>query len=325
MLYKSLGKSDLNISSLGFGAWQAGGGDWTFALGPQDDRDSIAAIHRAVELGINWIDTAPLYGLGHSEEVVAKALDGLADRPYIFTKCGMPWDENGRIFHSLRRESIKRECESSLRRLRVETIDLYQIHWNKPAEEVEEALETLVELRDEGKIRHVGVSNFNLDELDGARRIADPISLQPPYSLIDREVEGEILPFCAAHEIGVIVYSPMASGLLSGKMTRERIASFPADDLRSSRPEFQEPELSRHLELAERLKVVGEKYGVSAAEVAVAWTLDNPAVTGAIVGLRRVDQVDGIIKASELALAADDFNYLTMDERSVTRASESLA
>ncbi|MFL6373249.1 MAG: aldo/keto reductase, partial [Pyrinomonadaceae bacterium] len=285
MKYATLGKSGYEISRIGFGAWQAGGGGWAFAVGPQDDRDSTAAIHRALDSGINWIDTAPLYGLGHSEEIVADAVEGMAERPYIFTKCGMPWDETGRVYHDITSGSIKRECEASLRRLRVETIDLYQIHWNKPAEQVEDALETLVTLRDEGKIRHIGVSNFNLDEMGLAKRIADPVCLQPPYSLIDREVEDEVLPFCGANSIGVIVYSPMGSGLLSGKMTRERIASLPDDDLRRHKSEFQEPQLTANLALVERLRSVSKKHDCSVAEAAVAWTLQNPNVTGAIVGL----------------------------------------
>ena len=299
------------ISRLGFGAWAAGGGGWAFALGPQDDIETIDAIRRAVDLGINWIDTAPLYGLGHSEELVAKALDGISERPYIFTKCGMPWDESGRIFHSLKRDSIRRECEDSLRRLKIDVIDLYQIHWNKPAEEVEEALQTVAELREEGKIRYVGVSNFNVDELKLAQKIAQPISLQPPYSLIDRHIEAGIIPFCEENDIGVIVYSPMASGLLSGKMTRERIADLPGDDLRRSKPEFQEPQLTHNLELVERLRSIGERYGRSTAETAVAWTLAHPAVDGAIVGLRRAEQVDGIVGAADIELAEDDLAFLT--------------
>src|SRR5687767_8781350 len=224
---RRLGDSDIEISRIGFGAWASGGGGWAFSLGPQDDAESIAAIRRAVERGVNWIDTAPLYGLGHSEEIVAKALEGLADRPYVFTKCGMPWGDDGRIIHSLRRESIRRECEASLRRLRVETIDLYQIHWNKPPEEVEEGFAAVAELQREGKVRHIGVSNFTVEEMRAARRIAPFVSLQPPYSLIDRHIESEILPYCAENRIGAIVYSPMKSGLLSGKMTRDRIASPP--------------------------------------------------------------------------------------------------
>jgi aryl-alcohol dehydrogenase-like predicted oxidoreductase len=310
MELRRLGSSDMHISPIGFGAWASGGGGWAFALGPQDDEESIAAIRRAVELGINWIDTAPLYGLGHSEEIVARALEGLPDKPYVFTKCGMPWDETGRVVHNLKRDSIRRECEDSLRRLRTDVIDLYQIHWNKPAEDVEEALETVAELQREGKICYVGVSNFTVPELELARRVAQPVSDQPPYSLLDREAETAVLPFCGRHGIGVIVYSPMKSGLLSGKMTRERVAAFAEDDLRRSNQEFQEPELSRNLALAERLREVGERHGASAAEVAVAWTLHNPNVTGAIVGMRRPEHVDGIVGAADIKLTADDLNAI---------------
>ena len=303
---KRLGDSDIEISRIGFGAWASGGGGWAFSLGPQDDAESIAAIRRAVERGVNWIDTAPLYGLGHSEEVVAEALEGISDRPYVFTKCGMPWDDSGRIIHSLRRDSIRRECEASLRRLRVETIDLYQIHWNKPPEEVEEGYAAVAELQKEGKVRHIGVSNFTVEEMRSARRVAPFLTLQPPYSLIDRHIEPEILPYCAENGVGVIVYSPMKSGLLSGKMTRERIASFAEDDLRRRDPEFQEPKLSRNLRLAGKLEEVGRRHGRSAGETAVAWTLANPHISGAIVGLRRPDQVDGMLGAADLRLSPED-------------------
>jgi aryl-alcohol dehydrogenase-like predicted oxidoreductase len=311
MQYRQLGRSELQISRLGFGAWAAGGGGWAFALGPQDDRESIAAMRRAIDLGINWIDTAPLYGLGHSEEIVAKALEGVQDKPYVFTKCGMPWDRSGRIVHSLKRDSIRRECDESLRRLKTDIIDLYQIHWNKPAEDVREALETVAELREEGKVRHVGVSNFNVQELQLAEQILDPISLQPPYSLIDRDIENDILPYCERNDIGVIVYSPMASGLLTGKMSRQRIDALPEDDLRRSKPAFQEPALSRNLAIAERLRFIAVRHGVSIPEVAIAWTLRRRAVTGTIVGLRRKDQVDGVIRASDVALTNEDLAILT--------------
>jgi len=306
MEYKQLGKSPLEVSRIGFGAWAAGGGGWAFGLGPQDDAESISAIRRAIDLGINWIDTAPLYGLGHSEQIVARALDGLSDKPYVFTKCGMPWDAVGKITHNLRSESIRTECESSLRRLRTECIDLYQIHWNKPAEQVDEALRTLDDLHREGKIAHVGVSNFTRVELERAISLTSLVSVQPPYSLLDREIEAEILPFCTQNSLGVIVYSPMKSGLLSGNMTAATIPELPDDDLRKTKPEFQEPQLSSNLALTARLRQVGGRYGRSAAETAVAWTLNNPAVTGTIVGLRRPQHVDGIIGAVEYRLSAAD-------------------
>lgn len=314
MQRKRLGDSDLEISPIGFGAWAAGGGGWAFGLGPQDDAESIAAIHRALELGINWIDTAPLYGLGHSEQVVARAIKDVACKPYVFTKCGMPWEKGGRIIHSLKRSSIRSECEQSLRRLGVEVIDLYQIHWNKPAEDVREALETLDELRAEGKIRHVGISNFTRPEIELARQITSPVSLQPPYSLIDREIENDILPFCQKNNIGVIVYSPMESGLLSGTMTRERIDGLPPDDLRKKKPEFQEPLLTRNLQLVERMKRVAIRHDRSVAEIAVAWTLHNPAVTGAIVGMRRPSQAENIVGAAEIQLDDQDVADLTPDQ-----------
>jgi aryl-alcohol dehydrogenase-like predicted oxidoreductase len=312
MQYRKLGHSDLEISRIGFGAWAAGGGGWAFALGPQDDAETIAAINRALDCGINWIDTAPLYGLGHSEEVVERAVRGRSERPLIFTKCGMPWDENGRIIHSLRRDSIRRECEASLRRLRVDAIDLYQIHWNKPPEEIQEGLEAVAELKREGKVRNIGISNFDVDEIELAERIAPPVSLQPPYSLLDRAIEDSVLPYCRSRGIGVIVYSPMKSGLLSGRMTRERIAAFTTDDLRRQKPEFQEPQLSHGLALAERLRRIGDRLGCSAASAAVAWTLRNEAVDGAIVGMRSPDQVDGIVGAADLRIPDEDLESLDM-------------
>lgn len=313
MQYHRLGKSDLSISKIGFGAWAAGGGGWVFALGPQDDSQSIAAIKHAVDSGINWIDTAPLYGLGRSEEIVERAIRGMSDPPYIFTKCGMPWDAQGRITHSLNPESIRAECEGSLSRLGVDAIDLYQIHWNKPSPEVPDALETLARLRDEGKIRYAGVSNFSLPELELAEKILSPVSFQPPYSIIDRDAERDEIPFCGRNKIGVIVYSPMQSGLLSGRMTRERIAAMPADDLRREKEEFCEPKLSRNLQVVELLKAIGRARDASAAEIAVAWALANVNVTGAIVGLRTPQNVDDIIGAASIRLRDDEL--LRIDEK----------
>jgi aryl-alcohol dehydrogenase-like predicted oxidoreductase len=304
---KKLGNSDLMITPIGFGAWAAGG-PWQFGWGEQDDRDSIAAIHRALELGINWIDTAPSYGLGHSEEVVGKALRAWrGERPYVFTKCGMVWNDKGEVGYSLRAESVRRECEASLRRLGVEAIDLYQIHW--PADdlpETEEGWATMAELQREGKVRWIGGSNFTLEELQKTRAIAQVTSLQPPYSLIRREAEKDILPFCEREEIGVIVYSPMGSGLLTGAMTRERLVNLPEDDWRKRNPNFNEPKLTEHLVLVERLRKVGACHGKSAGEVAIAWTLHNPAVTGAIVGARNPKQVGGIIGAADFRLTQDE-------------------
>ena len=303
---KRLGKSDMLITRIGFGSWAVGGGGWVFGWGEQDDSQSIAAIRRALELGMNWIDTAAVYGLGHSEEIVSKALEGVSERPYIFTKCSLVWDSEGTITHSLKRDSIRKEVEDSLRRLRVEAIDLYQIHWPDPDAEIEEGWTTLAELKQEGKVRYIGVSNFDVAQMKRAQAIAPIDSLQPPYSLIHPEVEDEILPYCEANDIGVIVYSPMMSGLLSGRMTRARIANFPADDWRSKSQDFQEPRLTRNLQLAELLRNIGSRHGRSAGEVAIAWTLRLPAVTGAIVGGRGPEQVEGIIGAGTFRLSAEE-------------------
>jgi aryl-alcohol dehydrogenase-like predicted oxidoreductase len=300
---KQLGDSDLYITPIGFGAWAIGGGDWEFAWGPQDDVESVAAIRQALDAGVNWIDTAAVYGLGHSEEVVARALEGMNNRPYVFTKCSMVWDEHRQISRSLRADSIRRECEASLRRLRVETIDLYQVHWPDPDPDIEEGWATLAALKKEGKVRHIGVSNFDVAQMKRAQAIAPITSLQPRYSLIHREVEAEVLPFAARENIGVIVYSPMASGLLTGAMTAERIARLPGDDWRKRHPDFQKPLLSRNLRLVRLLQAIGRLHGRTPAEVAVAWVLQNPAVTGAIVGARRPGQVRGVAGAAEFRLS----------------------
>ena len=289
MQSKQLGNSDLHITPVGYGAWAVGGSGWRFGWGAQDDDDSIAAIHRALELGVNWIDTAAVYGLGHSEEVVGKALKTWrGPKPYVFTKCGRIGDDKGNLWGDLSAASIRREAENSLRRLGVEVIDLYQMHWppNPDSSQLEEGWSTLAELQRQGKVRWIGVSNFNVSQLRRAQTIAPITSLQPPYSLIRREVGEEILPFCQREGIGVIVYSPMASGMLTGAMTRERAAALPKDDWRRAHPDFNEPNLSRNLALVEKLRAVGQRYGRSPGEVAIAWTLHNPAVTGAIVGAR---------------------------------------
>ena len=300
---KQLGRSDLRITSVGFGSW-AVGGPWQFGWSAQNDDDSIAAIHRALELGINWIDTAAIYGLGHSEEVVAKALAGCPGaRPYVFTKCGMIWDKDGKVDYSLKADSIRRECESSLRRLQVDVIDLYQIHWPADdAAETDEGWTELAKLQQEGKVRWIGASNFSAEELRRAQAIAPVTSLQPPYSLIKRDIEAEVLPMCQRENIGVIVYSPMASGLLTGAMTRERAAKLPDDDWRKKNAEFQEPKLAQNLQLVERLRAVGQRHGYTPGQVAIAWTLRQPAVTGAIVGARNAKQVGDIMAAIDFRL-----------------------
>jgi aryl-alcohol dehydrogenase-like predicted oxidoreductase len=302
-----LGQTGLEISRVGFGAWALGGSNYDWGWGTQDDEQSIAAIHHALDLGINWIDTAAQYGFGHSEEVVGRAVASYSgERPFVFTKGGQPEGPDRTTLQSLKRDSLRREVEGSLSRLGTEAIDLYQIHWPIPDEEIEEGWSALVEFRDEGLVRHIGVSNFDVEQLRRAQAIAPVETLQPPYSLIDRHVEAEILPFCEREGIGVIVYSPMGSGMLTGAMTRERIANLPDDDWRKRSPGFQEPELSRRLELVERLKRIAERHGVSPGAVAVAWTLRNPAVDGAIAGFRRPDQVDPILPAAELELSDED-------------------
>ncbi|MGH9768249.1 MAG: aldo/keto reductase [Blastocatellia bacterium] len=310
MQTRQLGNSDLYITPLGVGAWAMGGAGWLFSWSHQDDDASIAAIHAALDAGMNWIDTAAVYGLGHSEEIVAEALAGRANRPYVFTKAARIWDENRQIGKSLKADSIRRECEASLRRLKVDVIDLYQIHWPEPDEDVEEGWETVARLKEEGKVRWGGVSNFNLDQLKRARAIAPITSLQPPYSLIRREVEEGVLPYCAEHNIGVIAYSPMGSGMLAGTMTRERVANLPEDDWRRRSPQFQEPLLTRNLKLADKIKEIAARHGRNAGEAAIAWTLRTPVVTGAIVGVRNAHQVAGIIGAMEFRLSEDEINEI---------------
>lgn len=307
---RQLGNSDLHITPMGFGAWAIGGSGWEYAWGPQDDNDSIAAIHRALDLGINWIDTAPVYGLGHSEEVVARALKGISQKPYIFTKCELVWNAQGTITGSLKRASLQREVEASLRRLQVETIDLYQIHWPDPDEEIEEGWSTLADLQKAGKVRWISVSNFDVAQMQRAIRIAPITSLQPPYSLLAPDVENEILPFCLQHNIGVIVYSPMYSGLLTGAWSAERVSSLPEDDWRKRDEEFQPPRLARNLKLAGLLAEIGARHGRTAGEAAIAWTLHHPAVTGAIVGARRPTQLDGIIGALDFRLSQPEVDEI---------------
>jgi aryl-alcohol dehydrogenase-like predicted oxidoreductase len=310
MQTRQLGNSDLQITPIGIGAWAIGGGGWQGSMGPHDEAGSIPAIHAALDHGINWIDTAALYGLGHSEEVVARALENRSPRPYVFTKCERVWDSSGRIGACLNADSIRRECEGSLRRLKTDVIDLYQIHWPEPDEDIEEGWSTLVRLREEGKVRHIGVSNFSVAQMKRALAIAPIASLQPPYSIVTREIEADILPFARKTNIGVIVYSPMSAGLLTGAMTRERVANFTAEDWRRNLPNFQEPLLSRNLQLAERLREIGRRHGRTTGEVAIAWTLNHPAVTGAIVGVRNPRQVSGVIGALEFRLSSAEMTEI---------------
>jgi aryl-alcohol dehydrogenase-like predicted oxidoreductase len=310
---RRLGNSDLFITPVGFGAWAIGGSGWEYAWGAQDDSDSIAAIYRALELGVNWIDTAAVYGTGHSEEVVARALsEWRGPRPYIFTKCVMRWDARGKVSMNFTGDSIRRECEDSLRRLQVEQIDLYQIHW--PPQDngrgLEEAWSTLAELQKEGKVRCIGVSNFDAIQIYRAQQIAPVTSLQPPYSILRRDIEADTLPYAEHQGIGVIVYSPMFSGMLTGAMTRERAATLPADDFRSRNPEFKEPRLSQNLELVEKLREIGARHGRGPGEVAIAWTLRNPGVTGAIVGARNAKQAEGVLRAGEFHLSTGEISEI---------------
>jgi aryl-alcohol dehydrogenase-like predicted oxidoreductase len=312
---KRLGNSDMELTRIGLGAWAIGGGGWKFAWGPQDDNASIAAIRTALDAGVNWIDTAAVYGLGHSEEVVARALDGSPHKPYVFTKCERVWNDEREISGSLKRDSIRKELEGSLRRLKRDVIDLYQIHWPEPDADIEEGWDTMARLKEEGKVRWIGVSNFNAAHMERAQRIAPITSLQPPYNLLTRGVEESILPFVQKNGIGVIVYSPMKSGLLTGAMTRERIDAMPEDDFRRNVAAFKEPLLSRNLELAELLKRIGAWHGVSAGVVAIAWTLRNPAVTAAIVGMRSANQAKGVLPALDFRLSDTEADEIESFEK----------
>jgi len=307
---RQLGNSGLYITPIGIGAWAIGGGGWDGSMGPQNDSDSIPAIHTALDHGMNWIDTAALYGLGHSEEMVARALEGRTPRPYIFTKCERVWDEKGKIGASLKAASIRGECEASLRRLKTDGIDLYQIHWPEPDEDIEEGWSELAKLKQEGKVRYIGVSNFSVAQMKRAQAIAPITSLQPPYAVVRRDIEHDILPFCLAQNIGVIVYSPMYAGLLTGSMTRERVANFLPEDWRRNLPGFKEPALSQNLQAVEILRAIGKRHGCTPGEVEIAWTLHHPAVTGAIVGFRSPQQVAGIVGAGQFRLQSAELQEI---------------
>jgi aryl-alcohol dehydrogenase-like predicted oxidoreductase len=308
MKISQLGSSDLWLTPIGFGSWAVGGNGGAFSWGPQDDAASIAAIHKAIDLGVNWIDTAAIYGLGHSEEIVGKAVKESHVKPFIFTKCGMVWDEKGEIKRTLL--EIRREVEGSLRRLQVDVIDLYQIHWPFEDKDIEEGWTTMADLKREGKVRHIGVSNFSVAQIERCMPISPVTSLQPPYSMINRTVEAEVLPFCLDHAIGVINYAPMHSGLLTGAMSKERVANLPSDDFRRNAKNYQEPLLSRNLAIADFLKQIGLRHGVSAGVIAIAWTLANPAITAAIVGGRSPEQVAGVWPAAKLRLGKDELQEI---------------
>ncbi len=301
-----LGSTGFEITRLGLGAWAIGGGGWAGGWGPQDDAESIAAIHRAVDRGVNWIDTAAAYGFGHAEEVVGEAVAALrdGDRPLVFTKCGLLWDDSRTGYtNSLAPNSIRRECEDSLRRLRAEAIDLYQMHWptwdDTP---IEESWATMSALVEEGKARAIGLSNFSVEELERCEAVRHVDTLQPELNLVDRGTAGDRIPWAVERGVGVIVYSPMGSGLLTGRFTAERAASLPEDDWRRGHRNFQEPQLAANLELVERLRPIAERLGATVAELAIAWTLSWPGVAGAIVGARSADQVEGWISAADVRL-----------------------
>ena len=305
MKTRKLGWTNLNLSNIGLGTWAIGGSGWKFSWGSQDDRESISAIHRALDLGIDWIDTAAIYGLGHSEEIVGKAIRGLRDKPIIATKCGRFGDRKGDLFGRLKKESIRSEVEASLKRLNIEVIDLYHIHWPQPEEDIEEAWTTLGDLIKEGKIRYAGVSNFNIKQLKRVQPIHLVASFQPPYSMLERGIEGKILQYCSANNIGVIVYSPMQKGLLTGKFTGERAHKLPEDNHRRRDPRFQEPELSANLRLVEDLRPIAEKSGRTVAQLAIAWVLRHPEVTAAIVGARRPSQIEETVIAGDWVLSKE--------------------
>jgi aryl-alcohol dehydrogenase-like predicted oxidoreductase len=310
----------MDITPIGVGAWAMGGGGWEFGWGPQEDKDSLAAIHQALDKGVNWIDTAAVYGLGISERVVGMALRGRTRRPFVFTKCSMVWDAAGQIGHSMKRSSIRREVEDSLKRLKIDVIDLYQLHWPTPDADIEVGWTEMARLKEEGKVRYIGVSNFNVRQIQRAQAIEPVTSLQPPYSVLARGAENEVLPHARRNNIGVIVQSPMYSGLLTGELTRSRIAQLAPDDWRRRNANFQEPLLSRNLRLVHLLREIGDRHSRTPGEVAIAWTLHNRAVTAAIVGVRTAEQVRGIIGAAEFRL-----NVFEMTEIHLALRQEAVA
>jgi aryl-alcohol dehydrogenase-like predicted oxidoreductase len=312
-----LGETGLQITRVGFGAWALGGGGWEFGWGPQEDEQSIAAIRHALGNGVNWIDTAAAYGFGRSERVVGRALAELPahQRPYVFTKCSLLEGPGRQVVHNLKRESVLREAEASLERLGLDALDLYQIHWPNPPEDIEEGWAALAELKERGLVRHIGVSNFDVEQLERIRHIAPVETLQPQYSLLEREPERDLFPYVERARIGVIAYSPMGSGLLTGKMTRERIERLPDDDWRKRDERFREPQLGRNLQLVQRLEAVARRHDTTPGAVAVAWALRNPAVDGAIVGFRSPEQVGSILVAANLELGEEDLAEIERGRR----------
>jgi len=317
MRTRKLGNSDLNITPVGFGAWAIGGAGYDFGWGPQEDTDSIAAIHRALDLGVNWIDTAAVYGLGHSEEVVGRFLRGKSadQRPFIFTKCGLVWDPKNPMADAKRilsPESIRRECEDSLRRLKIDRIDLYQFHWPDDASgtPVEASWRVMEDLQKQGKVRAIGVSNFDLSGLKKIEPLQHVQSLQPPFSLIRRDAAATEIPWCNANRTGVIVYSPMQSGILTDSFTIEKVKKMDDNDWRRRSANFQTPRVERNIALRNSLKPIAERHGTTVSAVAVAWTLAWPGVTGAIVGARSPSQIDGWIDGASLTLTSADLNEI---------------
>jgi aryl-alcohol dehydrogenase-like predicted oxidoreductase len=310
MKTRTLGYTGINLSAVGLGTFAMGGGRWKFAWGPQDDKESIDTILHALESGINWIDTAAVYGFGHSEEIVGKALQGLKERPFIATKCGRRWDINGNIYAKLKRDSIRKEVDDSLKRLKVDVIDLYQIHWPEPDEDIEEAWETITDFIEDGQIRYGGVSNFSLEQIKRVMNIHPIASLQPPYSILKRNIENKILPFCKKHNIGVIVYSPMHKGLLTGKFTKERVLNLPKDDHRRMDSEFLETKISSNLKLIKKLEPIAVRKNITLAQLAIAWTLRREEVTAAIVGARHPSQIEETVISSDLELKCEDIKEI---------------
>jgi aryl-alcohol dehydrogenase-like predicted oxidoreductase len=306
MQKRPLGKSDMNFTTIGLGTWAMGGADWDFGWGPQDDKKSIDTIHKALDMGINWIDTAPVYGLGHSEAIVGSALKGMSEKPYIATKLGRVWNEKKELGFDLSPSSIRKEIKDSLRRLQVEVIDLYQIHWPRDKDDVERAWETMAELVHEEKVRYLGICNASVEQLQSISRIYPVTSLQPPYSLVKPDVENELLPYCQENQIGVVPYSPMYKGLLTGKFSHEYMQNLPESDHRHRDPQFQDPQLDQNLKMVDQLTEIASRSGYKVAQLAIAWTLKNPAVTSAIVGARKPEQLDDIVPAGDWELSDEE-------------------
>ncbi|MBN2444227.1 MAG: aldo/keto reductase [Spirochaetales bacterium] len=303
MKKKKLGSSDLELTRIGLGTWAIGGDNWRYGWGPQDDEESIKTIHKALDMGINWIDTAAVYGIGHSEEIIGKALHGMHEKPIIATKCTRIVNKYGALVGNFTKESIKGEAEASLKRLKIDIIDLYQIHWPDPDPDIEEGWETISELIKEGKVRYGGVSNFSVPQLVRIKPIHPVTSLQPPYNMIQRNIESGHLQFCKENNIGIICYSPMYKGLLTGKFSRERLSGLPQDDHRNKDPHFREPEISINLELVDNLALIAKSEGISLAHLSIAWTLRHEEVTAAIVGARHPGQIEENSKAADIELS----------------------